>query len=201
MTVDTDGIRSLVRARDLGTLSSLVRTMPPSRVVHDLEALPIEDATVVFRLLDKELAVEVFDDLGTATQADLVSRLGHAPLTEVFAALDPDEQARLLDELPARVATRLVDSFTGHELDATMELLGYPHGSVGRQMSPVAVHARHDETVSQVLDRLARHTGDTDVVTMVPVIGSPSSPRTDSCWASSTPWTCCAAPAMRRSSR
>ena len=30
MTVDTDGIRSLVRARDLGTLSSLVRTMPPS---------------------------------------------------------------------------------------------------------------------------------------------------------------------------
>lgn len=172
MTVDTDGIRSLVRARDLGTLSSLVRTMPPSRVVHDLEALPIEDATVVFRLLDKELAVEVFDDLGTATQADLVSRLGHAPLTEVFAALDPDEQARLLDELPARVATRLVDSFDGHELDATMELLGYPQGSVGRQMSPVAVHARHDETVSQVLNRLARHTGDTDVVTMVPVIAA-----------------------------
>ncbi|WP_338752310.1 magnesium transporter [Janibacter alittae] len=170
MTIDTDGIRSLVQSRDLGTLASLVRTMPPAQVVRDIESLPIEDATVVFRLLDKDLAVAVFDDLGTVTQADLINRLGHAPLTEVFAALDPDEQARLLDELPAGVATRLVDSFDGDELDATMELLGYPQGSVGRQMSPTAARARTDETIGDVLDRLSRHTGDTDVVTMVPVV-------------------------------
>lgn len=170
MAIDIDGIRGLVHTRDLETLSSIVRTMPPSQIVRDIETLPVEDATVVFRLLDKDRAVEVFDDLGTATQADLVGRLGHAPLTEVFAALDPDEQARLLDELPARVATRLVDSFDGHELDATMELLGYPRGSVGRQMSPAALHAGPDETVAQVLERLSGHDGDTDVVTMVPVI-------------------------------
>ena len=168
---DLDDIRRLINDRDLTKLSRLAREMSVRQLVQALESLPEADAAVTFRLLDKDLAAQVFDDLGTATQADLVNRLGHAALTTVFAELDPDEQARLLDELPAKVAKRLVDAFTGHELDVTMELLGYAPGSVGRQMSPVAVQARESDTVGQVLERCGEHHGDTDVLTEVPVIG------------------------------
>lgn len=165
-----EGARSLIQERDLTTLSRRARDLPARQLVHGIESMPVADSAVIFRLLDKDLAAEVFDDLDTAAQADLINRLGHQPLTEVFAGLDPDEQARLLDELPARVATRLVDAFDEHELDATMELLGYANGSVGRRMSPVAVRARDDETVGQVLTAVGRHEGDTDVVSVVPVI-------------------------------
>jgi len=168
--VDMERVRMLVRDRDLTTLSGIAGEMSVQQLVRGIEALPPDDAAVMFRLLDKDPAVETFDDLETATQADLIHRLGHAPLTEVFAGLDPDEQARLLDELPARVATRLVEAFDGHELDATKELLGYAHGSVGRRMSPVAVRARQDETVGHVRRLLGAHEGDVDVVSVVPVI-------------------------------
>lgn len=160
----------MIRDRDLTLLSRLVRDMPVRQLVHGIGSIPVAESAVIFRLLDKDLAAEVFDDLDTATQADLVSLLGHAPLTEVFAGLDPDEQARLLDELPARVATRIVDALTGDELDMTMELLGYPQGSVGRRMSPVAVRAHAEDTVGRVLERCGEHRGDTDVLTAVPVI-------------------------------
>ncbi|HIZ97435.1 MAG TPA: magnesium transporter [Candidatus Janibacter merdipullorum] len=168
--LDIHDIRSLVDDRELTTLSGVVRDLPVPQLVRCIEALPVTDAAVIFRLLDKDLAARVFDDLETATQADLITSLGHVPLTEVFAGLDPDEQARLLDELPARVATRLVDTFDEHELDATMDLLGYATGSVGRRMSPVAVRARADETVGEVLTAIGRHDGDADVVSVVPVI-------------------------------
>lgn len=167
---DIDEIRRLVDGRELTTLSGIVRDMSVTQLVRGIESLPVTDAAVMFRLLDKDRAAGVFDDLETATRADLITSLGHVPLTEVFAALDPDEQASLLDELPARVATRLVDAFDEHELDATMELLGYASGSVGRRMSPVAVRARDDETVGQVLAAVGRHHGDADVVSVVPVI-------------------------------
>lgn len=160
----------MIRDRDLTLLSRLVRDMPVRQLVHGIGSIPVAESAVIFRLLDKDLAAEVFDDLDTITQADLVSLLGHAPLTEVFAGLDPDEQARLLDELPARVATRIVDALTGDELDMTMELLGYPQGSVGRRMSPVAVRAHAEDTVGWVLERCGEHRGDTDVLTAVPVI-------------------------------
>lgn len=170
--MDTERIRAMVHSRDLVALATMVRTLSPAQVVEDIESLSIEDAAVVFRLLDKDLAVEVFDDLSTFMQAALVRQLGHAPLTDVFAALDPDEQARLLDELPAHVASAIVDSFDGNELEETMQLLGYPQGSVGRQMSPVAIHAAPEETVREVLERVRAHDGDTDLVTMVSVIAA-----------------------------
>ncbi|NYF96737.1 magnesium transporter [Janibacter cremeus] len=168
--IDMDRVRTLIQSRDLSTLSLLVRQMSPAEIVASIESATSEDAAVIFRLLDKDVAVVVFDDLDTVAQADLINRLGHAPLTDVFANLDPDEQARLLDELPAKVAKRLLASFDGDELDATMELLGYPQGSVGRQMSSVAVHARPDARVGEVLGRVNRHPGDIDQLTVIPVI-------------------------------
>lgn len=168
--LDIDGVRRLIHDRELTALSEKSRALSVRQLVRGIESMPISDSAVMFRLLDKDLAVDVFDDLDTATQADLINRLGHAPLTKVFAGLDPDEQARLLDELPARVATRLVDAFDEHELDATMELLGYAVGSVGRRMSGVAVRARDNATVGEVLQDVGRHRGDADVVSVVPVI-------------------------------
>jgi magnesium transporter len=167
--LDIDAVRRLVQERELTLLSERSRALSVRQLVEGIESMPISDSAVMFRLLDKDLAAAVFDDLGTATQADLISHLGHAPLTKVFAGLDPDEQARLLDELPARVATRLVAAFDEHELDATMELLGYPVGSVGRRMSSVAVRATEDETLGEVLDAVGRHRGDADVVSVIPV--------------------------------
>ncbi|MGO1174249.1 MAG: magnesium transporter [Actinomycetaceae bacterium] len=168
--VDIDLVRSQIRSRALDPLAAEVSRWPSRTTVDVLDALPGPDAAVVFRLLDKDTAAEVFDRLGTGAQAELVGELGDAPAAEVFAALDPDDQARLLDELPARVAKRIISSFDPDQLGSAMLLLGYAPGSVGRHMSPVELRARPEERAGDVLARVRDSSTELSEAAVVPVV-------------------------------
>ena len=163
-------IRDQLQAHNLVALAETLHTLEPQGVVEVIEALPSDDAAIVFRLLHKNVAAPVFDSLDTLTQADLVDELGHGPISEVFAELDPDEQARLLEEIPARVAKRLIASMDREERGAVTALLGYPHNSVGRHMSPTAVRGYADETVATLSARVVSEDGKSADFAVIPVI-------------------------------
>lgn len=146
-------LRDLLGARDVAGLAALVRGLPPEQVVEVLRSLPPRQAAVAFRVLPKETAMVVFDWLQVPAQADLVAELGDADVAGIFAELEPDDQVELMDELPAKVAKRLVQSLSGDHLQAAMAVLGYPQGSVGRRMSPRYVHARPSERADVVIAR------------------------------------------------
>lgn len=167
--LQTDHIRSLIQARDLPELSEFIRATPVPVVVDLVETIPSDDAAVVFRLLDKDTSLKVFEALDTAAQADLIAELGQAEVVDVFSVLDPEEQARLLDEVPAKVAKRIIGTFEHDELDVVLGLLGYPQGSVGRRMSPGRVHASPTETVGELTKRVRSNPADQDLLNRIPV--------------------------------
>jgi magnesium transporter len=167
---DLDETRSLIQRRSLDELSQKMQPLSPREIVATIEALPIAEAALVFRLLDKDAAIAVFDVLDTKAQVDLVETLGHAELADVITTLDPDEQARLFDELPAKVAKRILASLDPQQLDAAMALLGYRPGSVGRHMSPEPLHASVDDTVGDVLRRVRAADGGVEGYAAIPVL-------------------------------
>lgn len=167
-----ESIRERVDARELAQLSAELRVVPEGDVVRAIRSLPSDDALVVFRLLDKDASIEVFEDLPAGTQADLLEAFTRAQVADVVGALDPEDQARLLDEVPAKVAKRVLAAVGPAELDEARALLGYPQGSVGRRVSPARVTAAAGETVDDVLDRLRAFDGDLDEIAVVPVLAS-----------------------------
>lgn len=167
-----ESIRERVDARELAQLSAELRVVPEGDVVRAIRSLPADDALVVFRLLDKDASIEVFDDLPAGTQADLLEAFTHAQVADVVGALDPEDQARLLDEVPAKVAKRVLAAVGPAELDEARALLGYPAGSVGRRVSPARVTAAAGETVGDVLDRVRAFDGDLDEIAVGPVLAT-----------------------------
>lgn len=169
--LSVDAIHELVEGRELRRLSETVKDVPTWRLTEFMEETPSTDAAVLFRLLDKDTAVEVFDDLAPATQVDLIDLLGHAETAEVFAELEADEQARLLDESPARVAKRLLASLDQDNQDLVSTLLGYPEKSVGRQMEPALCIARTTESLGDVRERIRAADGiGEESLTELPVV-------------------------------
>lgn len=166
--LELDHIRSLIQRRSLTELSQLLLPLPLRETVNTIASLPAAEAALAFRLLDKDKSIDVFEALDTAAQADLVETLGHAELAELITTLDPDEQARLFDELPAKIAKRMLAS---HQWDAAMVLLGYRPGTVGRHMSPVPLHASLDDTVGDVLQRIRQADSGVDGYAAIPVLG------------------------------
>lgn len=135
-----------------------------------LERLPARQRAVAYRLLPKDRALAVFEELSPTLQSDLIRSLRDAEVAAVFAGLEPDDRVWLLDELPAAVAPRLLQGLSAKERQLTAEVLGYPKESVGRRMSPEYVSTRSDLTVAQSLERVRGRLEDAETVYTLPVL-------------------------------
>ena len=172
MTETLETIHDLVESADLTSLAKLTAQAPRPEISEFLDRLSPVDAAVVFRLLPKDTAIDVFERLEPAAQADLVTELAEAEVVGVFEALDPDDVVGLLDELPAKVTKRLLQTLSERQRTATAPILGYPQGSIGRKMSPEYLIARPDETVQAVLARARRDEAAYETIYTVPVVDS-----------------------------
>ena len=68
--------------------------------------------------------------------------------------MSPDDQARLFDELPAKVVNRLLEQLSPGERQATAQLLGYEADTAGRIMTLELISLKENFTISQALKRI-----------------------------------------------
>ena len=167
---DRPDLEDALSAQDLPRLMDVLATMSTSEIILALARLSLKQRALVYRLLPKDTALEVFEGLDATLQGDLVRGLQDEEVAAVFAALDPDDRVSLLDELPASVATRLLHGLPRDERELTAAVLGYPHGSIGRRMSPEYVTTRPDLTACQSLERVRERLTDAETVYTLPVL-------------------------------
>jgi magnesium transporter len=149
-------LRTLTENGDLTSLRAWLEENGTLDITDALARLDPQDRAVPFRLLDKDRALAVFEALDPIHQQQLLEGLRDERVRELVYALEPDDRARLLDEMPAAVATRLQAGLPPEERAATAVLLGYPAGSAGRIMTPDFTSVRASMTVADALAKLRR---------------------------------------------
>lgn len=159
-----------LRARDLSAISTLLVEHEPPEIVRLLEQEPdAADRAVLYRLLHRETAVEVFELLESGLRGELIDGLRDDDVARLFEELDPDDRVQLVDELPAGVAKRLLQGLSAEERELTLPLLGYPKGSIGRYMSPEFVRLRARLTLGDALTHIRHRGGDAETIYTLPV--------------------------------
>ncbi|VXB00998.1 Magnesium transporter MgtE [Citricoccus sp. K5] len=143
-----------LRRGDVEAATDRLRRMPPAQVRSVLGRSGPGDVAVIFRLLEKNVAVEVFTSLEPRQQSQLIRALQDEDVQIMFAHLQASGQARLLDEVPAEVAQRLLGTLNSGQREDAGRILGYPPGSVGRRMGPVLIEMRPDMTAGEALKSL-----------------------------------------------
>ena len=157
-------------ARDFAGIAELIASADRRRLAGLLERLPTRQRAVVYRLLPKDRANEVFERLSPPLQGELIRGLQDAEVAAIFAELDPDDRVWLLDELPAGITQRLLHGLSVKERQLTAEVLGYPKGSVGRRMTPEYVSTRFDHTVERAMRRVHERIADAETIYTLPVL-------------------------------
>jgi magnesium transporter len=164
-------IASLARQGDLRGLSSALTGVDVPTLVAELERLDVASRAVAFRVLAKDTALAVFEDLDPPLQRELVDELREENVAELVEQLDPDDRVHLLDELPAGVASRLLSGLSARERAMTTTLLGYPPRSVGRRMSPEVVRIPVALSVGEGLERVRSNAAEAETIYVLPVLG------------------------------
>ncbi|HEY4614219.1 MAG TPA: magnesium transporter [Citricoccus sp.] len=155
---------------DLDALAAALEPLPVSQAIWIIERLDATRRALAYRLLPKDTALAVFERLDTSLQGELVGSLRDEEVASTFAELEPDDRVGLLDELPASVATRLLQGLPDEERDLTAVVLGYPAGSIGRRMSPEYVTVHPEHTAEQALERIRAGLSDAETVYAIPVV-------------------------------
>ncbi len=153
-----DQLAKLLAQDDLTSVEKMVHHMRPSDLVRVLEREDPSDRAIIYRLLPRPTALEVFERFSTGMRADLLTNLRDDHVVSVFEHLDPDDRAALIDELPAAVSAKLFSGLSEQERRLTAPMLGYSADSIGRYMSTEYVRVRSSMTAEAALDHI-RATG------------------------------------------
>lgn len=165
-----DDLRDLRDRNDVAGMQRWLTEHPPYEIADEIRRSDDITAILLFRLLDKDRAIEVFEELDPDNQQNVLSGLRDPAFFELVEAMDPDDRARLLGEAPAKFAQRVLAGLSPHERSMTADLLGYPVGSVGRIMSPEVVVVRQSFTAAQALAQVRARGAAAETVYTLPVV-------------------------------
>ena len=148
---DVERMTALLEEHKFKQLKDELETMHPVDIVDVLEELDKKQRTLVFRLLAKEEAAEVFTDMNSDMRADLINSLTDSELEEVMDEMYVDDTVDVLEEMPANVVDRLLmatDEDTRQKINA---LLQYPEDSAGSIMNVEYISLRKEMTVADAI--------------------------------------------------
>ncbi|MGH7450839.1 MAG: magnesium transporter [bacterium] len=163
-------VEELLRKKDYTGLKDGTAEWEAPEAVDLLLSLSEKEQPLLFRLLPRARAAEVFAYLPTPEQSRLLQSLTTEHVRNVLEEVAPDDRAKLLGELPAQVTQQLLGLLSAAELSKTRQLLGYPEESVGRLMTPEYVAIRPEWTVGRVLEHIRRHGKDAETINMIYVV-------------------------------
>ncbi|GGK44329.1 magnesium transporter [Nocardia camponoti] len=142
----------------------------PHQIADALARMDAIAAGLVFRLLDKDRAITVFEELEPVDQQQILQGLRDQSFRDLVEAMDPDDRARMLHEAPAKVAKKVLEGLSPRERRMTAALLGYPEDSVGLYMTPEVVALPDNLTVAQALAWVRAKGGKAETVYTLPVV-------------------------------
>ena len=149
--LDVDQITDLLEKHNFKELKEQLETMHPVDIVECLEELDKKQRTLVFRLLAKEEAAEVFTDMNSEMREDLINALTDSELEEVMEEMYVDDTVDVLEEMPANVVDRLLAATDEDTRQKINTLLQYPEDSAGSIMNIEYISLRKEMTVADAI--------------------------------------------------
>lgn len=157
-------IEEYLRSKQYAAVRDLLLPLEPADIAALLEKGDEESMPLLYRLLPKELAAEVFVELESDSQEMLINGFSNTELQEVLDELYLDDAVDIVEEMPANVVIRILDKATPEMRKSINEMLKYPEDSAGSIMNVEYLSLKSDMTVEDALKRIRRIGGELETI-------------------------------------
>lgn len=154
----------LAESREFRKLKEILMEMNEVDVASFVEELDSEKTVVVFRMLPKELATDVFACLGVETQQHIINSITDHELRGIIDDLFVDDAVDMLEELPASVVKRVLKNAAPDTRTLINQFLQYPENSAGSIMTAEYVGLKKHMTVEQAFAYIRQHGVDKETI-------------------------------------
>lgn len=165
-------IFQLLENKKFGEIKEIFLDMNPADIAACFSEIEKPNDLVLFRILPKELASEVFVEMDTDMQKDLITAFSDKELKEVMNDIYMDDAVDIIDEMPANVAKRILAQASAGDRKLINQLLAYPEDSAGSIMTTEFVDLKASMTVADAFERIRKVGTDKETIYTCYIIDS-----------------------------
>ena len=149
-------VKELLETKKFSKLKEYLEKLNSADIPSFFEELNNEESIILYRLLSKEKAAEVFTELDSDIQEKLIEALTDKELKEVIDELFMDDTVDLIEEMPSNVVKRILKHIDKDERKLINELLNYPEDSAGSIMTTEFVDLKENMTVEECFRKIKK---------------------------------------------
>lgn len=133
-------------------------------IAEILDELSQEKALVLFRMLKKDTAASVFSWLSVESQHMIISASSDKELANIIEELYTDDAVDALEELPANVVRKILESTSAETRNLINQFLNYPEDSAGSIMTSEYIGLKKKMTVAEAFSYIRQHAVDKETI-------------------------------------
>lgn len=153
-------LNELTQALESGTfiqVRRLLNSLPPSDIAHVIDSSPPKTRDVIWRFIESDREGEVIPYLNEEIQSQFVRNLNTEEVVSITEGLEPDDIADILQLLPDRVITEVLQRMDQQDRKRLEDVLAYPEDTAGGIMNTDVITVRAKNPLEVVLRYLRRH--------------------------------------------
>ena len=149
-------IKNWIQEKNFARTKELLQELNLIEIAELLEDLDGSDQIVVFRLLPKDEAAEVFAYLSSERQEYIIRTITDAEMAGIIDELYFDDMIDLIEEMPSNVVKKILKNTKLEERPLINQFLNYPEDSAGSIMTIEYVDLKSNMTVSEAIEDIRR---------------------------------------------
>ncbi|MCI8888711.1 MAG: magnesium transporter [Hungatella sp.] len=157
-------MKELMDVRDFRRLKECLVQLQEADIAEFMEELAGEKTVMVFRMLPKELATDVFAFLPAEKQQEIIDSITDAELQTVIEDLFVDDAVDMLEEFPANVVKRVLGNAKPDTRKQINLFLQYPENSAGSIMTAEYMGLKKNMTVKEAFAYIRRNGVDKETI-------------------------------------
>ncbi|MBU5482869.1 magnesium transporter [Clostridium sp. MSJ-11] len=154
MKWEIEEILALISEKKYTEVREKIINLNPVHIGEIIENLDLSEAILIFRMLPKDLAVDVFNYINTEFQEKIIYSITDKEIKHIIDELYFDDMIDLLEEMPAKVVKKILQNSNVEERKLINEFLNYPESSAGSLMTIEYVDLKKDMTIREAIEHI-----------------------------------------------
>ena len=155
---------TLLEGKQYRQLREKINELNEADIAEYLEELSDDKRLLVFRMLQKDLASEVFAFLPVDIQEVIINAITDAELGRIVEDLYVDDAVDMLEELPATVVRRVLKNAKPETRSRINQFLKYPENSAGSIMTAEYLSLKKEWEVHDAFDYIRANGQDSETI-------------------------------------
>ena len=156
MIQNKETLLELLETRRYSTFIKAVDELNPVDAAEFFSELPEEKLPVVFRMLKKDTAAEIFAEFEPDVQEKLITAMTDKEIGGIVEELFVDDAVDMLEEMPASVVNTILKNAKPETRAEINRFLSYPEDSAGSVMTSEFIYLKKDMTTTEAIEQIRK---------------------------------------------